>query len=441
MAEITATSADTTQTFRRNMRRDLRLAGLAILGFFVAGGAWAMMTELSSAVLAAGRVAVEADLQQVQYAEGGVVETILVDEGDEVARGQVLVVMETTALRSQFDISRSRVIESYLLQSRLQAEIAGQDTFEVPAELVELVGEDGIDGVYASQANLLDINRENLRSQRELLGRQLEQTQFNVEGLRASVEEAQAELALLEEELVGLEQLLEKDLVQRSRVLTQRRTIANLRGQIAQYQAQAAGAESEAAQTQLRLIQLEETYRQENLQRLQQTRADLGESINVFENQRNVLARAEIRAPRDGVVHELQVNTPGQVVAPGGQIMLIVPEDDRLIVEANVPPSEIDQVYVGQDAEVKVAAYDARLLPNLFARVTFVSADAIQNQQTGQSHFVVRLEILPDEMDKLQGIVLVPGMASQVFIKRSDRNVMTFLLQPLLESMDSMFRE
>lgn len=441
MAYSSALTDETSQAFRSSMRADLRGAAIAIFCFFVIGGIWTGTTEISGAVVASGQVTVEANLQHVQYLEGGVVSKILVANGDEVQAGQVLVTMDKTALTSQYDISRSRVVESYLLQARLEAELADKDSFEVPKELIDLVGNDGIDAAFQSQMNLLRIDRANLKGQRELLAKQIEQTKYNIEGLNTSSEEFRAQLDLLDQELQSLEKLLEKNLVQKSRVLDQRRTMSALKGQIAQNDAQVAGAESSVSQLQLKLIQLDDTTRQNTLTQFQNTRAQLGELINVFVNQRNMLARADIKAPRAGIVHELAVNTPGQVVQPGGELMLIVPKDDALVIEVKIPPADVDQVHVGQDAEVKLAAFDARLLPNLKAKVTYVSADAVLDPTKRYTYFTVRVALNPGEVDKLQGIVLVPGMPSQVFIQRQSRTVLTFLLQPILERLDLTFRQ
>lgn len=428
-------------SFDASLRRDLRRAGIAILVFFVCGGIWATFTEISGAVIANGKFALEADLQRIQYLDGGIASEILVKNGDKVDKGQTLLRMEITTLNAQFEIAENKLIEALLLQERLLAELRREDSFTLPARLTQLVGPARAIPAYQSQVKLLKTRLGGLENKRAQLIKQKEQTQLAVAGYSSSAKAVGTELAIVAEELAGLKDLLANNLVEKRRVVASQRAVATLEGSIAAYETDRATSESRVAGLSLQLLQLDDAARGESLELLQTTRAQAEEYLERYDAAKATLARAEIRAPRAGIVHELSVNNAGQVVPPGGEVMLLVPSDDVLLIQARIQTSEVDQVFVGQNAKVKLTAFDARLLPDMDASVAYVSADSVTDQARDVAYYAIELSLAESEFQKLGDIDVVAGMPVQVFFHKQDRSVLGFLLQPFLDRMNVTFRE
>ena len=153
------------------------------------------------------------------------------------------------------------------------------------------------------------------------------------------------------------------------------------------------------------------------------------------------LMRIEIRAPQPGVVHQLSVHAKGAVVAGGEQIMLIVPEADALVVEVRVDPQKIDQVKLEQTAALRFPSFNQRSTPELSGRVSRIAADVIEDQRSGQPYYLVRIRMAASEIDRLNGLKLVPGMPVEAFIQTEERTMLSYLLKPLTDQARRAFRE
>ncbi|GHC69677.1 HlyD family type I secretion periplasmic adaptor subunit [Limoniibacter endophyticus] len=153
------------------------------------------------------------------------------------------------------------------------------------------------------------------------------------------------------------------------------------------------------------------------------------------------LQRMDIRSPRDGVVHQLATHTIGGVVSPGEPIMMIVPEDETLIVEARIQPVDIDQVAIGQPANLRFSAFSQKTTPEIEGAVSHVSADLSKNPQTGESWYTAHIQIEPDQVDRLGNVPLISGMPVEAFVKTGDRTPMSYLLKPLSDQLARSMRE
>jgi HlyD family secretion protein len=170
-------------------------------------------------------------------------------------------------------------------------------------------------------------------------------------------------------------------------------------------------------------------------------RAKIAELVERKVTAMDQLQRIDIRAPQTGIVHQLAVHTKGGVVAAGEQIMLIVPEADELIVEARVVPQNIDQLKLDQPATLRFPGFNQRTTPELMGRVSRIAADIIQDPRTNQNYYLVRISIAEREIQRLNGLKLVPGMPVEAFIRTDERTMLSYLLKPMTDQARCAFRE
>jgi HlyD family secretion protein len=237
-------------------------------------------------------------------------------------------------------------------------------------------------------------------------------------------------------------QLYEQRLIQLSRLTTLERDLARLSGERAQYIASRAQAKGKITETELQIIQIDQDLSSEVAKELREVDMKIGEFIERQVTAEDQLKHVDIRAPQDGVVHQLAVHTVRGVVSPADPIMLVVPEADLLAVEAKVAPHDIDQLHIGQAAGLRFSAFNQRTTPEVTGALTRISADVSQDQRSGQSYYVVRIGISPEQVARLgNNAKLVPGMPVEVFIKTYDRTVISYFTKPLHDQILRAFRE
>ena len=210
------------------------------------------------------------------------------------------------------------------------------------------------------------------------------------------------------------------------------------RGQLVAAVAQAKGKISE---TRIQILQIDQDMRTEVGKDLSEIRGKIAELVEKRVAAEDQLKRIDIRAPQNGMVHQLDVHTVGGVVTAGQQIMLVVPAADKLIVEAKVQPQDIDQVGVGQKAVLRFSNFNSRTTPEINGEVSVVSADVTTDQRTGLSYYTVRIAVTPEEIARLEAVKLVPGMPVDVFIQTTIRTVMSYFVRPFQNQLAKAFRE
>jgi HlyD family secretion protein len=240
---------------------------------------------------------------------------------------------------------------------------------------------------------------------------------------------------------VGVKDLWSKNLIQLTRLTALEREQARLKGERGQLTAAAAQIKGKIAETELQIIQVDQDLSSDVAKELREIEAKIGEFVERKVAAEDQLKRIDIRAPQDGTVFQLAVHTVGGVVAAGDTIMLIVPNADNLIVEAKVNPQDIDQLQLGQKAMLRFSAFNQRTTPQIAGSVSRVSADTTTDQRTGQSYYLVRVAMPPDEVARLGEVKLLPGMPVEAFIQTGDRTVMSYLAKPLHDQIVKAFRE
>ncbi|MBL4756879.1 MAG: HlyD family type I secretion periplasmic adaptor subunit [Rhizobiales bacterium] len=425
----------------RSLNRHLLFGMLIILTLIGGIGGWAAIASISGAIIAQGTLVVESNVKQVQHRDGGIVSEILVENGDRVSVGDLLVRLDDTLTRANLAIVTKQMDELMARQARLEAEQNNDETIVFPQSLLARKNETHLEKAIAGEISLINARRTIRHSQKEQLRFRIEQLDQEILGLRAQREAKSAEINLIAQELEGLEGLHERGHVPLTRILALQREEARLGGETGQLVAQIARTRGQISEIELQLTQLGQNLLTEVVQELREVQSRIVELVERRVAAEDQLKHVEIRSPRSGHVHQLSVHTVGGVISPGETFALIVPEEDKLIVEARLDPANIDQVTIGQNVVLRFSAFNQRTTPEIEGFMQTISADLSQDQTNGQSFYLVRIRIVDAELEKLGGNNIVPGMPVEAFIQTAERTVMSYLLKPLGDQIMRSFRE
>jgi HlyD family secretion protein len=425
----------------RSLRNHVRL-GLAVLLLLVGGfGGWAATTQISGAVIAAGRLVVDSNVKKVQHPSGGIVNAIEVRNGDIVKAGDRLMRLDPTVTRANLSIVASALDQLHARTARLLAERDGVDALTFPEELLARAKEPGVESSLEGEANLFAVRRQAQVTQRSQLAERISQLREEILGLEGQSRSKDDEIVLVQKELVGVRALWERRLVELNRVTALEREAARLQGDRARLIATIAQTRGRIAEIKLQISRIGQDHLTEVNKELREAESKTGELEERKVAAEDQLRRIDILAPQSGVVHELAVHTVGGVVSAGETLMMIVPEADRLLVEAKVAPSSIDQLHLGQKAGLRFTSFDQRTTPEIEGRVALISADTTTDLRTAESHYDVRIAIEESELARLGAERVVPGMPVEVFVRTGERSVLSYLSKPLRDQMARTFRE
>lgn len=424
-----------------------RAGGPLILGFLavlllVGGfGTWAVMANISGAVIASAQVEVDRNRQVVQHPDGGVVAEMRVEEGDLVAAGDVLILLDPVQVAAELAIVENQLFEVMARSARLRAERDGLAEITFPAEILERSGDPDIAELVEGQRRLFNARAASLEKEVETLARRTEQIEAQVEGIDAQRAALGEQLDLIALELADQQSLLDRGLAQASRVLSLQREQARLKGQIGELTAGRAEALGRATEIEIEILKLETRQREEAIAQLRDLEFNRLELVQRRHTLRERLDRMEIRAPVSGIVYGLAVNTPRAVIRAADPVLYIVPQDRPLVIAAEVEPIHVDEVFVGQDVVLRFSAFDMRTTPELAGTVRLVSADAFVDERTQASYYRAEIHLEPGEVEKLQGRAVVPGMPVEAFIRTGERTPLAYLTKPLTDYFTRAFRE
>ncbi|RDJ25204.1 HlyD family type I secretion periplasmic adaptor subunit [Bosea caraganae] len=422
--------------------RSLALSGGAGIALFAGTvGVWAVTTTLSGAVVASGQFVVDSSVKKVQHPTGGVVGEIFVREGDRVERDAVVIRLDDTVTRSNLQVVLKQLGQFAARQARLQAERDGRAAIIVAPELAGRLAEPAITELVAAEQSLFEARRASRDGQKAQLAKRVDQLADEVRGLRAQQSARDSRAALIEEELLGVRDLYAKSLVALNRKTALEREAARLEGQKGQLIASVAQSEGKIAETQLQVIQVDDSLREEVMKELREIQGRSAELVERRIAAEDQLKRIDIRAPSAGFVHQLAVHTVGGVITPAEPAMLIVPAGDALEVEARVNPPDIDQIALGRPAQVKIHAFNQRSTPELSGTVARISADTSRDQQAGADFYTIRVSISPAEFARIAPNRVSAGMKADIFVKTDDRTPLQYIVKPLADQIAKAFRE
>lgn len=427
------------QSIQRYMTVGLIMFGVVTFGI----GGWAATSQLSGAVIGQGVVVVDSSVKKVQHATGGIVGELRVREGDRVNAGDILIRLDETQTLANATIVTKSLDELLARQARLEAERDGADQIAFPKALLERIKDSNSDTgrAIAAETKLFDLRRQARNGQKAQLKERSAQLQEEIKGYAGQADAKQKEVDLIHQELEGVRTLFQKNLVPMTRLTSLERDTARLEGERSQLAGMMAQSKGKIAEIELQVIQIDQDLRTEVGKDLIETRSKLSELAERKIAAVDLLNRIDIRAPQTGRVHELSVHTVGGVIAPGEQIMLIVPDADALAVEVKISPRDIEQVYVGQTATMKFAAFNQKTTPEIDGEISVVAADITEDKRTGASYYTARVLLKPDELAKLGSAKLVPGMPVEVFIKTPGRTALSYLVKPLRDQAERAFKE
>jgi HlyD family secretion protein len=428
-------------TARQSIRRHL-LASVVVALVLVGGlGGWAWTSEFAGAVIAQGQMVVDSNVKKVQHPTGGVVAELRVRDGDLVKLGDIVIKLDDTQTRANLQIVVKGLDEFAARKAREEAEIDGVESVTFPPDLVARRGDPEVERMLVGEARLFEIRRKTREGLRAQLNERISQSEEEIGGLVAQVASKDKQVEWIKKELEGVRELWSKQLVQFNRVTALEREQARLEGERGQLVASIAQSKGKIAETKIQILQIDQDMRTEDGKDLADIRGKTAELVEKKVAAEDQLKRIDIRAPQDGMVHQLDVHTVGGVVSAGQQIMLVVPAADKLIVEAKVQPQDIDQVRVGQAAVMRFTNFNSRTTPELNGEVSVVSGDVTQDQRTGASYYTVRVAVAPDQIARLGEVKLVPGMPVEVFIQTNVRTVVSYFVRPFHDQIAKVFRE
>jgi HlyD family type I secretion membrane fusion protein len=410
---------------------------VAVVGF----GIWAVTAALEGAVVAQGTIIFEGKRKSVQHLEGGIVDRILIRDGDEVEAGQLLVRLDETRARTNLALLSSRIDLLKAREARLNAELGGRQMIEFPDDLMARREEPNTAEIIRGEIDLFLARATTLEGKTDILRQRIAQLEQQIVGLDAQQAANVAQIGLIEEELEGLRALLAKGDVAKPRLLELERRQAGLMGERGQHIAEIARARDGIIETQLQIIQIRNDFQEEAATQLHGIQAELYDLQERSVAAADELRRLDIRAPQAGVVVELDVHTRGAVISAGQRILDIVPQDDELIIQAQVAPRDIDKVTIGLDAVVRLSAFDLRTTPELNAAVFAMSADQLVDEATNNPYFLVEARIPEVELAKLEQLDLKPGMPAEIIIETGQRTALSYLIKPISDVMARAFKD
>lgn len=418
------------------------LVGYAVIAvFFGIFGGWAVQARLDSAAIAPGVVVVDTKRKTLQHLEGGIVGEILVRDGDRVHAGQVLIRLDETRPRATLELLRGRYMGAQALEARLIAERDHREEIVFPESLLGQRDDPRLAEVIDGQINIFETRQQSLSGQTAVLRQRMARYREEIHGLEGVIAAEETQLRLIDQEITIVKKLLEKGLARKPRLFGLQRRQAEINGKRSRNQASIASVNQSIAETRLRITELDTVRINEVVQELRDAQTQLFDLVEEIRTAEDVLRRTTILAPLDGVVVDLKVFTSGGVITPGEPLLDVVPSADRLVVEAQIDPDDIDVVRVGLPARVQFSAFNRRHLVPIKGVVTSVSADRLVDERSGLPYYLARIELANDLPEALDGTSLYPGMQAEVMIVTGKRTVLDILVQPIAQSFNRAFRE
>ena len=431
---------DSTLAFQSIQRHRVIGLGVVVLLTFGLGG-WAATTNLSGALIAPGTLVVGSHVKEVQHPTGGIVGELFVHDGDHVKDGDVLLHLDPTATRANLTIYTKGLDELAARKARLRAERDNHMSITFPPDLLARANDPDVADIIASEQKLFELRRAARLGQKAQLQQRIDQLEEEIRGLQAQQSAKGEQITLIKRELSGVQDLYAKNLVPLTRLTQLERESANLDGERGQLIASIAQAKGKIAETQLQIIQIDQELSSDVAKESREIDAKIGEFVERKIAAEDQLRRIDIRAPQDGTVFQSTVHTVGGVIKAGDPIMLIVPDDDKLEVEAKVSPQDIEQLQLGQVSVLRFSSFNVRTTPEINGTVSRISADASTDQRTGQSFYTIRISLSPQEIARLGDVKLLPGMPVEVFVQTRDRTAISYLLKPLRDQLARTFKE
>lgn len=429
--------------------RAIRRQGLVLLLVVFSGfGTWASLAPLNSAALAPGVITVEHYRKTVQHLEGGIIRTLDVHDGDSVQQDQVIATLDDTQSRAQLEVLRGQLYFRIAQEARLAAQRDRLSIVHYPQELLAHHTDPRVQEAIRLQDQTFKVRRAAYEGESAVYRRQIEQLRAKVTGLQAQKLSRDRLVESYRGDLNDFRSLLKEGFTEKQKVEELDRALAQNEGQRGALLSDMAASELQIAEIELKILQLQKDLQRDVAKELSEVQAELFSLREKVQSLERTVERTVIKAPVSGMVLGLAVHTIGAVIQPGGRLLDIVPQDQKLIVEAQVAPIDIDRVKIGQVAEVRFSAFKTRDLPTIEGTLISVSADRIvrdnkENNGGDTAYYLTRVEVSPSGLQSLReaNLELVPGMPTEVLIQTGARTLVQYLMKPLTDTFKRSFIE
>ncbi|WP_445621056.1 HlyD family type I secretion periplasmic adaptor subunit [Kushneria sp. Sum13] len=424
--------------------RKVKWTGIIILLVAFGGfGLWAALAQLSIAVVASGTVSVESFKKTVQHLEGGIVNQINVRDGDHVEAGDVLMVLDGTQSRSQYDIARANWFIASAQEARLLAEQQDSDSVTFPDDLLTMVNDnDRFQQIIAVQKSLFFSRRSSLKSEIAALNDQIQQYREQIDGLTRTISIDRKRMTSLNGEVEDYQSLFKEGLGNNQRIRELQRQVLQSESETARARAQIAQLKSQISENRSRIESQRQNYQQEIGEQLRQAQSQISDSRERMVALQDQVGRTDIKAPVSGTVVGLDIHTIGAVVRAGEPIMSIVPANEGFMVEARIPAQDIDNIYHGQSAEIRFSAFNQRRAPVVDGMVDHVSADSFEDENTGARYYKALLQVSEEGREQMtENMQLLSGMPAEIMIQTGEKTLFNYLMQPVTDMLNRSMRQ
>jgi len=359
-----------------------------------------------------------------------------------VKAGDRLAKLDETLLQANLKIYHNRLSEALAQRVRLVAERDSQDKIEWPAAEDLPLGVVPSAEVKASQQKLLEVRRSSREGQLDQLKQKIAQYENQIVGFEGLKTAKAQQIKLIGQELAGLHRLYKAGNTTITRVLALEREKSRLLGEQAEHDAQIARVANLISETKIMIVQVDRQIGEKVLSELRTTEQEINDLAQQYHATREKLKRVVIRAPVDGMVHQLAIYTIGGVISPGSALMQIVPIGQQIEIRVQVQPQFIDELSIGQRVTLRFSGLNQSDTPNVYGAIRSISPSTVVNEKTGTSFYIVRVRVLDEELAKVGGRKrLVPGMPVEAFIQKRDRTVLDYISKPIVDQIRRAFRE
>lgn len=420
-----------------------RLGLLVLFIVFGVFGTWSATAPLDSAAVAPGTVFVASNNRVVQHYEGGIVSEILVQEGQQVEKGQVLLKLSPTQAQAEISVIESRLNEVYGLEARLKAERKLADTIQFPQALLSQSSNEDVKEVLQGQTEVFNARRNSLEGELKIYKQRVDAMNEQINGLNSVIKTLDERIASYELEVKDWEALFKEQYADKIRLQEMQRELSRLKGERSSNLSEISRLKVQIAETESQLILRKQQFREEvvsQLREVQSERVDL-ESRRIALADR--LERVDITAPVAGVVNGLNVYTIGEVIQSGKTLMEIVPASKNYAVKAKVMVTDIDKVTIGLIADVRFSAFNTQVTHVIEGEVYHVSADKFIDEQSGMEYFEAKVMLTEAGIKQMEedGIFMLPGMPAEVMIKIGERTLLDYFTKPFTNMFARSFNE
>lgn len=446
-----------------NIARKPILIGIStIIALVTISLIWGLFVKIDSAAVAIGTVVLDANRKTVQHFEGGIIDEILVNDGDTVKQGQVLIKLDETASKAGLEVLKKQMFGLQTAKKRLEAErdrdITNDNSNAAENNIVKNDKNQNVldfsDTIFATnndeeliktlegEQKLFDTRNKTIDSQIDVLQQRIKQYEKQIEGLKAQENSISNRIDMAKRELTSSYKLYRRNIISETDYLEISKQVEELEGNRGEYISNIAKTEQAIGETEMEIINTKTEWLNSIVKDLQDTQNKINDLQERLTASNDVVTRTNIVAPQDGIITNLRFHTRGGVISANAPVLDIIPQNDKLVAEVRVNPKDIDVVHDGLKAKIRLLAYRQREVPLLHAKVITVSADVYQDETNGGIYYYkAKVEVSNDELNKLKDVKLYPGMPVEVFIVTGSRTFLGYLFTPIRDSMRKAFRE